>query len=143
MNVNLFTAKDYENKTTLRPKKTNPNKANLERMNINFLLKGIMRVNQHSQRIIQNSSSLLPGVLRRESAFRRVQILGDTQPRCFSFLVLSNFWLTLYIVYCLIPPYRPWRLSLVLKWVFFKAGFLVLVRRFLTQICITFGFRNS
>jgi len=66
-----------------------------------------------------------------------------SQPRCFSFLVLRNFWLILYIVYCLISPDRPWRLSLVLRWVFFKAGFLVLVRRFLTQICITFVFHKS
>ena len=35
-----------------------------------------MRVNPHSQRIVQRSISPLPGVLRRESAFRRVQILG-------------------------------------------------------------------
>jgi len=28
MNVNSFLQKDYENKTTFRPKKTNPNKAN-------------------------------------------------------------------------------------------------------------------
>jgi len=66
-----------------------------------------------------------------------------TQPRCFSFLVLSNFWITLYIVYCPLSPDRPWRLSLVLKWVFLKAGFLVLARRFLPHIYITFGFRNS
>jgi len=31
MNVNIFTAKDYENITTLRPKKTNPIKANFKR----------------------------------------------------------------------------------------------------------------
>jgi len=30
MNANLFTTKDYENKTTLRPKKTNPIKANFK-----------------------------------------------------------------------------------------------------------------
>ena len=28
MNANLFTTKDYENKTAFRPKKTNPNKPN-------------------------------------------------------------------------------------------------------------------
>ena len=30
MNVNLYVTKDYENETTLRPKKTNPNKPNFE-----------------------------------------------------------------------------------------------------------------
>ena len=62
---------------------------------------------------------------------------------CFSFLVLSNFWLTLYIVYCLLSPDRPWWLSGALRWVFFKAGFLVLVRWFMSQISITFVFRKS
>ena len=31
MNASVFTTKDYENKTALRPRKTNPIKANLER----------------------------------------------------------------------------------------------------------------
>jgi hypothetical protein len=62
---------------------------------------------------------------------------------CFIFLMLSIFWLILYMVYCLISPDRPWRLFLVLKWVFFRAVFLVLVGRFLLQICITFVFRKS
>ncbi len=31
MNVNAFLQKDYENETTFRPKKTNPNKACPER----------------------------------------------------------------------------------------------------------------
>ncbi len=31
MNANAFLQKDYENETTLRPKKTNPNKPNFKR----------------------------------------------------------------------------------------------------------------
>jgi hypothetical protein len=31
MNVNLYFIEDYENETTLRPKKTNPNKPNLRK----------------------------------------------------------------------------------------------------------------
>ncbi len=31
MNANVFTKKDYENETTLKPKKTNPNKPNFKR----------------------------------------------------------------------------------------------------------------
>ncbi len=63
------------------PKKQTQTKPILKRMNINFLLKGIMRVNPHSQsakagQIIQISSSPPPSVVGRESAFRRVQILG-------------------------------------------------------------------
>jgi len=30
MNVNLYVIEDYENETTFRPQKTNPNKPNLE-----------------------------------------------------------------------------------------------------------------
>ena len=30
MNVNLYVIEDYENETTLRPKKTNPNKPNFK-----------------------------------------------------------------------------------------------------------------
>jgi len=35
MNVNAFLQKDYENETTLRPKKTNPNKPNFKRAKMN------------------------------------------------------------------------------------------------------------
>ncbi len=62
---------------------------------------------------------------------------------CFIFLVLSNFWLIQHMVYCLISPDRPWRLFLLLKWVFFRAVFLVLAGRFLPRFCITFVFRKS
>ena len=31
MNVNLYVIEDYENETTFRPKKTNPNKPNFKR----------------------------------------------------------------------------------------------------------------
>ena len=50
MNVNAFFQKDYENETVLRPKKTNPNKANLKKNECKpFVLQDIMRVNPHSQ----------------------------------------------------------------------------------------------
>ncbi len=38
MSANLYVIEDYENETAFRPKKTNPNKANLERMNVNLTL---------------------------------------------------------------------------------------------------------
>jgi len=50
------------------------------------------------------------------------------RPNRFSFLVFSNFWLSLYIVYYLIPPDRLLRLSLALKWVFFKNLFFSIVK---------------
>jgi len=45
------------------------------------------------------------------------------RPNRFSFLVLSDFGLLLYIVYCLISPDRLFKLSLVLKWGCFKSWF--------------------
>ena len=40
MNANVYVIEDYENETTFRPKKTNPNKPNFkkDKMNINSLI---------------------------------------------------------------------------------------------------------
>ena len=43
------------------------------------------------------------------------------RPKRFSFVVLRYFWLSLYMVYCLISPDRLSLLSLVLKWGCFKS----------------------
>jgi hypothetical protein len=157
MNVNLILTKDYRNNVAFAVQQNKPNsnpkqtqtKPILEAMNVNFYAAGYY----------ENKSTFAVSKARPNNPKDRVhhclEFCGEnppfggskswanTQPRCFSFLVLSNCWLTLYIVYCLISPDRPCRLSLVLKWVFLKAGFLVLARRFLPQICITFAFRNS
>jgi len=40
MNVNLYIIEDYENETALRPKKTNPNKANVGKSGHTLKAKG-------------------------------------------------------------------------------------------------------
>ena len=134
--------------TFSHPNKTNPiqtqTKPILEAMNVTFYAAGYYEIKPTFA--ANNPKGRVHHYLEfcgEKPPFGGSESWAYTQPHCFSFLVLSNCWLTLYIVYCLIPPDRPWRLSLVLKWVFFKAGFLVLVTRFLLQICITFVFRNS
>jgi len=152
MSVNSILTKDYERYDIFAVPENKPNsnpiqtqsKPILEAMIVNFCAAGYYEINPTFA--ANNPKGRYRHCLEfygENPPFGGSESWAYTQPRCFCFLVLSNCWLTLYIVYCLISPDRPWRLSLVLKWVFLKAGFLVLVRRFLPQICITFGFRNS
>jgi len=46
MNANLYYIEDYENETTLRPKKTNPIKANFRKAKMN--LKSLARKSGHT-----------------------------------------------------------------------------------------------
>ena len=152
MNVNLTLTKDYERydifavpeiKANSNPKQTR-SKPILEAMIVNFCTAGYYE-NKPTFAAI-NPKGRVHHCLEfcgENPPFGGSKSWAYTQPYCFIFLVLSNFWLTLYIVYCLISLDRPWRLSLVLRWVFFKAGFLVLVRRFLPHICITFVLHKS
>jgi len=105
MSANAFSQKDYENKTAFRLQKNKPNsnpiqtqnkacperseftlsviEGNgpiLKRMNLTFVLKGIMRANPHSQQIIQSSISPLPGVVVRESSHQADKIALKIYP---------------------------------------------------------------
>jgi hypothetical protein len=42
MNANIFDTKDYENETTLRPKKTNPNKPNFRKNECKLLYNRVL-----------------------------------------------------------------------------------------------------
>jgi hypothetical protein len=127
MNVNSLITTDYENISdwTLGQNKpnSNPIKPNFQKaqMNVNFFAKGYY---ESKPTFAANNPNLEITTAWSRGARIRLSAglnLGRTQPRCFSFLVLSNFWLSLYIVYCLISPDRLLRLSLVLKWVLFKS----------------------
>jgi len=76
MNINLLITKDYIKKDDFAVRKnkpkTNPiqtqSKPILKGMNLTFVPHGIMRVNPHSQQIIQSSISPLPGIVGRAQA---------------------------------------------------------------------------
>ena len=53
MNANLYVIEDYENETTFRPKKTNPNKANFFKGQ-NELKIACRKIRPHQKYIIQN-----------------------------------------------------------------------------------------
>ncbi len=74
IDVNLYILKDYENKTALRPQKNKPKQSQ------SFCAIGIMKINPHSQQIIQRSISPLPSVLRRESSHQKDKIALKIYP---------------------------------------------------------------
>ncbi len=105
MNVNAFSQKDYENETTFRLKKTNPNKANFRAYTNNRL---VMRSSEKFEaksagQIIQISISPPPSVLRRESAFRRAQILGIFTATLLQFSCAQQFLAN--TIYSILPNF--------------------------------------
>jgi len=139
MNLSAYIKTAYENIRNWTLGQNKPN-SNPNKPNSNPILSAVGRLQM-------SVSTYCTKDYERNDIFAVPENKAKTNPNkanlCFSFLVLSNFWLTLYIVYCLLSPDRPWWLSGVLRWVFFKAGFLVLVRWFMPQISITFVFRKS
>jgi len=69
MNANAFLQKDYENETTLRPKKTNPNKPNSNPMTL-FLRKSTWgRLTAESLRLL-----ITQGIVRDVSYIKEYEI---------------------------------------------------------------------
>lgn len=62
---------------------------------------------------------------------------------CISFPVFCSFFISLYIVYCLISPLSPILPARPLKWGFLKSSFLILTGFILPCLYVNFALRKS